>query len=75
MSQALGLCRFRAALGDGRAKDDHENRNRSQTRGYFQSRVMDNAKNTPLAALRNALAALIGYPSNLEGALSRRLEG
>ncbi len=36
---------------------------------------MNAAKNTPLAALRNVLAALIGYPSNIDGALSRRLEG
>lgn len=36
---------------------------------------MNAVKTTPLAAIRNALAALIGYPSNLAGTLSRRLEG
>jgi len=33
------------------------------------------AKVNAFASIRNALAALIGYPSNLEGCLSRRLQG
>ena len=33
------------------------------------------ARVNAIETLRNALAALIGYPRNLEGCLTRRLEG
>ena len=37
---------------------------------------MNNRKESPLTALRNALAALIGYPpSSTAGVLTRRLDG
>ena len=36
---------------------------------------MNDAKLNTFTALRNAFAALIGYPSNLDGCLTRRLQG
>ena len=44
--------------------------------GYYLSEPMNAAaKVNAIASIRNALAALIGYPSNLDGCLSRRLQG
>jgi len=51
-------------------------RNWFRRRGYYLSEPMNAAaKVNAFASIRNALAALIGYPSNLEGCLSRRLQG
>ena len=44
--------------------------------GYYLSEPMNAAvKANTIASIRNALAALIGHPSNLDGCLSRRLQG
>jgi len=43
--------------------------------GTSTVRPMNDAKQNAFTALRNAFAALIGYPSNLDGSLTRRLQG
>ena len=43
--------------------------------GTSTVRPMNDTKPNAFTALRNAFAALIGYPSNLDGSLTRRLQG
>lgn len=67
-----GIAKFAHAGGlfsDARAIDP-------KGAGYYLTEPMNAAaKVNAIASIRNALAALIGYPSNLDGCLSRRLQG